>query len=307
VPGLDAGAADRWRQLGGVEITWDFRLLAAFNDQPVSELGRSFDLIVIDHPFVGTAASTRCLASLDELLPPETLGSLAADSMGASHASYRYAGCQSVLATDAACQVAVVRDDLLPVRPESWDDVLAFVRRRPARAALPVRLHELFAPGRPRPPAALRRPADGGLRPWRRGPRGLRDVGRSHRRGAVRGVSHGRRNPAARRAAGGGATRQSHRLGRPGCGRVRRRLLQRDARDDRDRARAADRAVVALVPGAGGRATRTCATALGGRRSCASSLRCARPCSTGRDPWNRLAQWLGHLRSRGSAFSTSRK
>jgi multiple sugar transport system substrate-binding protein len=123
-----------------VEITWDARSLTAFGDQPVEELAGGYDLLVVDHPFCGTAEKTGCLVPLDELLVPETLAALAADAIGPSHVSYAYGGRQWGLATDAACQVSAVRDDLLGDRPvpATWDDVLALARDLPGRTGLPL-------------------------------------------------------------------------------------------------------------------------------------------------------------------------
>ena len=133
-------AAAAWAQRAGVQIAWEARPLAAFNDQPVSELTADYDLLFVDHPFVGTAAALGCLAALDELLDPSMLGALAAGSAGPSHASYSYGGHQWALATDAACQVSVVRDDLLAAEgaavPRTWEDVLALARRAPGSVAL---------------------------------------------------------------------------------------------------------------------------------------------------------------------------
>jgi multiple sugar transport system substrate-binding protein len=135
---LRAGAA-LWRQRTGVEIEWHARSLRDFGDQSLEELATSFDLLSIDHPFVGTAHATGCLAPLEELLPAETLAALAADALGASHVSYAYASHQWGLATDAACQVAAVRDDLLEgPAPATWEEVLALARARPGRVALPL-------------------------------------------------------------------------------------------------------------------------------------------------------------------------
>jgi multiple sugar transport system substrate-binding protein len=135
-------AARAWRERAGVEIAWSARPLASFNDQPVEELALEADLLVVDHPFSGTAAATGCLAPLDGLLPDETLAALAADAVGQSHASYRYAGRQWALALDAACQVAVARDDLLSAlgaqAPVTWEEVLALARAAPARVAMPL-------------------------------------------------------------------------------------------------------------------------------------------------------------------------
>jgi multiple sugar transport system substrate-binding protein len=137
------GAAARaWRERAGVEVEWSARPLAAFNDQPLEELALEADLLVVDHPFSGTAAATGCLAPLDRLVPEETLEALAADAIGQSHASYRYAGQQWALALDAACQVAVAREDLLSALgahpPATWDEVIVLAEAAPALVALPL-------------------------------------------------------------------------------------------------------------------------------------------------------------------------
>lgn len=137
-----AAAAAAWSRREGVEVTWRSRPLAAFNDQPVSDLTSEFDLVFVDHPFVGTAAALGCLAPLDRLLVPATLDALAADAVGPSHAAYAYDGHQWALATDAACQVSAVRDDLLErlgvTTPGTWDEVLDLARRAPGAVALPL-------------------------------------------------------------------------------------------------------------------------------------------------------------------------
>src|SRR5688500_16622698 len=121
-------------------IHWEARSLLAFGDEPLEECADRFDLLVIDHPFVGTARRTGCLRPLDDLLDGEELDRLAADAIGPSHVSYRYDGHQWGLATDAACQVAAVRPDLAPTDvPRTWDDVLELSRRRPGSVALPLR------------------------------------------------------------------------------------------------------------------------------------------------------------------------
>jgi multiple sugar transport system substrate-binding protein len=131
-------AAAAWRERHGIDVVWDARPLAAFNDQPVDELTDTYDLVFVDHPFVGTAAELGCLVPFDELLGATELEALAAGAVGPSHASYAWDGHQWALATDAACQVSVVRDDLLdgPV-PVSWPEVLALARATGA-VALPL-------------------------------------------------------------------------------------------------------------------------------------------------------------------------
>ena len=132
--------AERWQARTGVAIGWQARSLEAFGDQPLEEAAGDYDLIVIDHPFCGRAERTGCLTPLDTLLDEVTLSALSAGAVGPSHDSYSHAGHQWGLATDAACQVAAVRDDLLAGEPapSTWDAALDLARRRPGVVALPL-------------------------------------------------------------------------------------------------------------------------------------------------------------------------
>ncbi|MFN8377455.1 MAG: carbohydrate ABC transporter substrate-binding protein [Anaerolineae bacterium] len=114
-----------------VTITWQKRSLKEFGDYPIEKLSDLFDLLVIDHPFVGFAAHSRCILPLDTLIEPEYLADQAAHSVGASHPSYFYGGHQWALAIDAAGQVSSYRADLLDSAvPATWEDVLALARRQ---------------------------------------------------------------------------------------------------------------------------------------------------------------------------------
>lgn len=131
--------SEEWhRRRPEVEIVWENRSLMAFGDEPLEEVADRYDLLVIDHPYCGTAELTGTLTPFDALLEPATLDELAADAVGPSHASYRYDGLQWGLATDAACQVAAVRDDLIDGAPATWDDVVSLARSRPGSVALPL-------------------------------------------------------------------------------------------------------------------------------------------------------------------------
>lgn len=136
-------ATQAWRRLQRrIDITWSTRSLAAFNDEPLDELAKQFDLIVIDHPFVGTAHATGCLLPLDQLLHPGALEALARNAIGPSHDSYTYAGRQWALAVDSACQVSAARPDLLARTgrrpPATWAEVLELARAVPGRVGLPL-------------------------------------------------------------------------------------------------------------------------------------------------------------------------
>ena len=85
-----------------IEITWERRSLKSFEDYPVERLAQEYDLIVLDHPSVGQGARTGALLPLDEHLPVDFLADQAQNSVGASHASYRFNDRQWALATDAA-------------------------------------------------------------------------------------------------------------------------------------------------------------------------------------------------------------
>ena len=96
-----------------IEVSWSRRSLRDFGVQPVEVLAESYDLIVIDHPFCGRARATGCLRDLGPLFPPAFLAMLERQSVGPATRSYRYGGGIWGLPTDAACQVASYRPDLL--------------------------------------------------------------------------------------------------------------------------------------------------------------------------------------------------
>ncbi len=120
--------AQRYWEERGVEILWSKRSLKAFGDFPLQKLVDTYDLLIIDHPFVGYAASHAILTPLDDYLPAEYLQDQAENSVGASHESYRYGGQQWALATDAATPIAAYRPDLLKEHglslPRTWEELL---------------------------------------------------------------------------------------------------------------------------------------------------------------------------------------
>ena len=117
----------------GVSIEWTTRSLSGFGEDPLIELAASYDLLVIDHPFVGDAAASTAFHPLDRLAEPDVLAERSHASVGPSHESYLYGGHQWALAIDAAAQVSAVHerfgDDPMPT---TWDEVfnLATALRR---------------------------------------------------------------------------------------------------------------------------------------------------------------------------------
>jgi multiple sugar transport system substrate-binding protein len=123
-------ASQRWHELHPqVEIAWEKRSLKDFGDAPIAALVDSFDLLVIDHPFVGRAAHSNILLPLDGHLDAEFLADQEAHSVGRSHPSYSLGGRHWALAIDAATPVASWRPDLLERPPRTWDELLELADR----------------------------------------------------------------------------------------------------------------------------------------------------------------------------------
>lgn len=119
--------AQRFHELRpDIEIVWEKRSLQAFADYPIAELTKQFDLLVIDHPFVGYAAAHGTLLPLDK--DPKFLQDQAVNSVGRSHESYCFDGRQWAFAIDAAAPVSCWRPDLLDAKklslPNTWDQLM---------------------------------------------------------------------------------------------------------------------------------------------------------------------------------------
>jgi multiple sugar transport system substrate-binding protein len=131
--------ADRWRELNpDITIEWESHSLRSFGDERLNALAGRFDLLVIDHPACGEAERDGALRPLDQLLPADAVAQLAEGSVGPSHRSYTYHGHQWALGTDAACQVAAVRPDLVGATPSTWEEVLSLAVEQPGSVALPL-------------------------------------------------------------------------------------------------------------------------------------------------------------------------
>ena len=129
-----AATAQRFSELNhDVTVTWQVRSLQEFADFPIEKLAERFDLLVIDHPFSGYAASHATLLPLDEWLPSAFLDDQAEHSVGASHHSYFYGGHQWALAIDAATPISAWRLDLLQKAnaqpPRTWRELIALAKR----------------------------------------------------------------------------------------------------------------------------------------------------------------------------------
>lgn len=116
-----------------IDIAWTKRSLQEFADKPMDELVREFDLLVIDHPWVGSAAAGGVLVDLAGSLPAQFLRDTSAHSVGKSYPSYEYVGGLWAIPIDAAAPVSCFRRDLLEKHgestPENWDDLIALGRK----------------------------------------------------------------------------------------------------------------------------------------------------------------------------------
>jgi len=128
-----------------VEVKWEKRTLQQFADFPVEKLAGKYDLLIIDHPWVGCAAATECVLPLEEYLPKQFLDDQLQNTVGGSHLSYNYNGHQWALAIDAAVPAASYRADLFEKNrreiPASWEHVITLAGEgKVAVPAVPIDL-----------------------------------------------------------------------------------------------------------------------------------------------------------------------
>jgi len=136
----------QWSRDHSVAVQWEARPLKAFEDQPLDELASAYDLVLMDYPFVATAAQSGLIAPVNEWVDVAYLRDQAEHSVGPSYASYTWAGQQWALAIDAATQVSAVRTDLLELAgfdhpPHSWSGVTELVQELqdgPLQVAMPL-------------------------------------------------------------------------------------------------------------------------------------------------------------------------
>jgi multiple sugar transport system substrate-binding protein len=139
-------AAQRFQELHpDVQINWHKRSLQEFADFPIEQLTTSYDLLIIDHPWVGSAAANGSVLPLDRFVTDGYLKEQQANSTGISHDSYLYENHQWALAIDAATPVASYRNDLFlnnnQSLPVEWMEVIALAKAgKIAVPAIPIDL-----------------------------------------------------------------------------------------------------------------------------------------------------------------------
>lgn len=124
------------RQHPDIRIEWKKRTLQEFGDYPVEKLAQKYDLLLIDHPFIGEAYQKNILLDYNQCFDGEFLAQRAGQELGSTYRCYGYEGQQLAFSVDIAAVVAVSRPDLLMQlgleRPQTFQQVLDFARRLPS-------------------------------------------------------------------------------------------------------------------------------------------------------------------------------
>ena len=106
-------ATHEFGRCSGIRVRWERHSLHHFESHPINELAARYDLIVLDHPCMGDAFSSGCLIDLSAHADRLALSRLEADAVGRALDLYRLGGKTLAVPIDAACQVAVLRPDLM--------------------------------------------------------------------------------------------------------------------------------------------------------------------------------------------------
>lgn len=121
-------AAQRYEETHpGVRIVWEKHSLHDFGHAPLDVLCQSFDLLIIDHPWMGFAHATSCLLGLRPRIGNATFADLQANCVGGSFASYCWADDLWALPIDAACPAAFWRADRTRLHgaiPATWKELI---------------------------------------------------------------------------------------------------------------------------------------------------------------------------------------
>lgn len=137
-------ASHRYQELNPqVDITWHKRSLQQFADYPLEKLVHDYDLLIIDYPWTGCAASFNHIVPVSDYLSAAYMDNQQANTVGHSFESYSYLNKQWALPIDAATPVASYRKDLLDFNnidvPTTWEQVLSLAQKgKVAMPAIPI-------------------------------------------------------------------------------------------------------------------------------------------------------------------------
>ena len=135
---LVATAAAWHGQHPSVRIRWEAFPWIDFEHRLLDSLfgdGSAYDLVMIDHPWVGSLAARGGLRAWDELGDPLTLRTLQEQVVAPSYQSYLWDQRLWALPVDAACHSGLIRRDLLDPTdvPGDWAQLADWARDRRGR------------------------------------------------------------------------------------------------------------------------------------------------------------------------------
>jgi multiple sugar transport system substrate-binding protein len=76
-----------WTRRTGIPVQWNARSLKEFEDQPLEELASEHDLVLVDYPFMGIAATSDLIVAVDDWTDAAYLADQARNSVGPSYDS----------------------------------------------------------------------------------------------------------------------------------------------------------------------------------------------------------------------------
>ncbi|RED47455.1 ABC transporter substrate-binding protein [Seonamhaeicola aphaedonensis] len=119
-----------------VNITWKVRSLKEFGDTPIEDLIENFDLITIDHPYMGQAHKNGLLLKLEDYIKTEELNALKQQALGKCFDIYNYENHLYATPIDAAALVASYRKDIIDSLelslPKNQEELKAFYKKLPS-------------------------------------------------------------------------------------------------------------------------------------------------------------------------------
>lgn len=82
-------ATDAYEKFGpNVRVVWEKHSLRGIEAHPIGDLAERYDLIILDHPFMGEAYDQKCLVDLSGYEDDIGLDDLSSDVVGKSYESY---------------------------------------------------------------------------------------------------------------------------------------------------------------------------------------------------------------------------
>lgn len=113
-----------------IDVQWTTRSLEDLADLPISSLIDKYDLIMVDHPYMGEAHTTNLFIPLNKYLSDDDIAIRRKESVGQSFDSYYYGGNLYAMDCDSASQVSAFLMEKVKIDqiPKDWDELLSFAK-----------------------------------------------------------------------------------------------------------------------------------------------------------------------------------